>query len=180
MSSPIVLPTNTTALYRLVLNQLSLDTDPTAGLLAALGQRLPDPPAAQVASGAYSLYPNYSTGGPNLEREKCPVPFVIAYDGGLRATNKQIREARIFLEIHDDPDMGDQRIPGIIKRINYWLLEQEWRPPSDSETLYRAGLTFESRSPLQLIDKRYNTAVVQLSLVCPLVIDRTSNRGYPG
>jgi hypothetical protein len=174
---PIVLPTNATALYRQVLNRLALDADPTAGLLAALGQRAADD--GGPASGVNSLYPNFTTGGPSADRAQCPTPFVIAYDGGLRAIDRKVREARIFLEVHDDEDWGDQRIPGIIARMIFWLLEREWRPDNDTETIYGAGLSFESRS-MALPDKRYNTQVVQLALVCSRVLDRTSSRGYNG
>jgi hypothetical protein len=177
---PLILSTNATPLYQLAINQLALDTDPAVGLLVGLGQRNPDPPAApNQPLGAYSLYPNFSTSGPSPDRTICPTPFVIAYDGGLRALDRKVREARIFFEIHDDEDMGNQRIPGIIARINFWLLEREWRPTSDSETIYGAGLSFESRSPA-LPDKRYNTQVVQLAHICSRVLDRTSSRGYNG
>lgn len=178
MSAPIVLPVNGIPLYRQVLNKLASDTDPASGLVAALGARMPDDGSA-AASGIYSLYPNYTTGGPNAEPDKCPRPFVIGYDGGARAVDKQGRELRVFLEIHDDPDAGDQRIPGIIARVFTILLTQEWRPTSDSEVRYISGLSFESRSPA-LPDKRYNTQVVQVSLVCTRAQDRTSSRGYNG
>lgn len=139
--------------------QLAQDSDPTVGLVPALGQR-PDDTGAR--SGAHSVYPNFTTDGPSGERDLCPTPFLIVAPGGVRAIDKLLREVRVVVEVHDDEDMGRQRWPGIVKRVKQVVTRFGWLPTPDSEWFYQGGLAFEDESPPGLHDERYNTSVVQL------------------
>ncbi len=167
MSTPIVLPVVGTPLYRQALAYLTTDTDPVAGLLAALGQ------------GVNSLYPNYLTDGPSADRTICPTPFVIVVPGGKRVIDRTGREEKIVFEIHDDEDHGEQRYPGIVARIIYLFSGLQWRPASDANHTYMSGLIFDEESPPFLPDQRFDTRQVQLIFSCKL-IDKTSQRGYNG
>ncbi len=165
MTTPITLAVIGTPLYRQILAVLATDTDPSQGLLVALGQ------------GVNSLYPNYTTNGPSPDRTLCPTPFVIVTPGGKRATNKAGRDIRIIVEVHDDEDHGETRTPGVVARITYLLSQSGWRPANDVQTTYMSGLIFEEESPPFLPDQRYMTRTTQIILVCQ-AIDRTSHRGY--
>lgn len=167
MSEPIILPSSGTPLYRQVLAYLATDTDPTTGLIAALGQ------------GVNSLYPNFTTDGPSSDRTKCPTPFIIVVPGGMRAKDKSGREHRIIVEIHDDLDHGDQRWPGILAHLKQLISIQQWRPESDVVNRFTTGLYFDEESPPNLPDQRNETNVVQVIFAC-MSLDRTSGRGYGG
>jgi len=161
---PITLPAASADLYVQVADALTNDTDEAAGVLAALG------------NGEKSLYPNFDTPGPSADRTVCPVPFVICVNGGIRALDKQTREHRVHIEVHDESDYGNERIAGIVERIKEFLIAYEWRPADQAPYVrYASGLQFESESPL-LDDETYNTRVVQLTLLARAT-DRTSNRG---
>jgi hypothetical protein len=138
---------------------LATDTDPTAGLVPALGQRMDDTGAR---SGANSLYPNYATDGPAADRAACPTPFVVVAPGGVHAVDRMTREVRVLVEVHDDADAGRTRWPGIVRRVKWLLTRTNWRPLSDGEYTYIAGLALDDESPPGLHDDRYNTDVTQL------------------
>ncbi len=165
MPTPIVLPAANADLYEQVADALTGDTDPTYGLLAALG-----------SGGATSIFPNFDTPGPSADRTACPVPFVFCLDGGTRALDKMRREYRLHIEVHDELDYGQERIKGIIERILFALVTEEWRPTDQPPYVtYASGPQLESKSPL-LPDERYNTNMVQVTLVV-IGRDRTSNHG---
>jgi hypothetical protein len=163
---PIILSAPGTLFWDQVRDHLIADTDPAVGLVPALGQ------------GANSVYPNYETNGPSSERELCPTPFVLSLYGGSRATDRLGRELRLHLEVHDDPNQGDIRWPGLLARLKQVLIIAEWRLANDTLYRYTSGLYFESESPL-LPDERYHTNAVRLT-VCARAMDRTSGRGYGG
>lgn len=167
MPNPIVLPAIGTPLYRQVLAYLATDTDPTQGLLAALGQ------------GVNSLYPNYTTDGPSADRSLCPTPFVLVVPGGKRVVDRTGRDEKIVFEVHDDEDQGEQRYPGIVNRLITLISALQWRPTSDAGHTYVGGLVFDEESPPFLPDQRFGTRQVQLIFSCR-VIDKTSQRGYNG
>lgn len=166
MPTPITLPSSTNPLYQQVLAYLATDTGPQ-GLLAALGQ------------GALSLYPNYTTSGPSPDRTICPTPFVLVIPGGKRAKDRQLREERIIVEVHDTADAGAARWPGILERLVSLLIQQGWQPVPSGGTRYVGGFTFVEESPPDLHDERFDTNVIQLivGITCQ---DRTSGRGYAG
>jgi hypothetical protein len=93
---------------------LAIDTDPTAGLVPALGQRMDDTGAR---SGGNSLYPNYATDGPAADRAACPTPFVVVSPGGVHAVDRMTREVRVLVEVHDTEDAGRTRWPGVVRRV---------------------------------------------------------------
>lgn len=164
---PIALAKPGTDLWQQVIAKLAADIDQNFGLVPALG------------NGANSVYPNFESTGPSDKRELCPCPFILVYDGGKRATDRMNREARVHIEVHDDPNLGEQRRPGIIARIYQVLVISEWRPTGDNLRKYLSGLSFESES-MAVPDDRYLTSAVQLTLVCTRTADRTSGRGYNG
>lgn len=158
-SAPLIeLPAPGTPLDLQVALQLAADTDPTQGLVPALGQR-PDDSGAR--SGVNSIYPNYSTDGPDKDRGLCPTPFIVVEPGAVRALDKNLREVHVIVEVHEDPDMGRIRWPGILKRVKQVLVRGGWAPASDADYSYHAGLYFDEESPPGLFDTRYETSVVQ-------------------
>lgn len=163
---PIILTAPGALFWDQVRDHLVADTDPVLGLVPALG------------AAANSIYPNYETDGPSSKREVCPTPFVEAIYGGSRATDRLGRELRLFLEVHDAPEQGDIRWPGILARLKTVLIVNEWRLTNDALYRYTSGLYFESESPV-LPDERYRTNVVRLT-VCARALDRTSGHGYGG
>lgn len=167
MAAPVILANSTNPLYQQVLAYLATDTDPTQGLLAALGQ------------GADSLYPNLTTSGPDKDRTICPTPFILVAPGGKRAKDRQLREERLIVEIHDDADHGAERWPGLFERLIYLLVQEAWPPTMSGGTRYIGGLYYTEESPPDLPDTRFDTNVIQLLLgvTCQ---DRTSGRGYAG
>lgn len=167
MSTPVILPASGTPLYRQIQAYLATDTNPTAGIVPALG------------NATNSIYPNYLTGGPSANRTGCPVPFLIVTPGAVRARDYAAREGEIVVEIHDDPDFGEQRSPGIVQRLLYWLCQTGWRPTSDTMYTYTSGLMFHQASPPNLPDQRYGTMVQQLVFLVYWQ-DRTSYRGFHG
>lgn len=167
MSAPIILPSVGNPLYRQLLTYLATDTDPTQGIIPALGQ------------GANSLYPNFTTDGPSNDRTQCPAPFLIVDSGGVRAKDRSGRENRIMIEIHDDPDHGDERWPGILARLKQIISINEWRPTNDGVNRYTTGLYFDEESMPNLPDNRYETNVLQVIFTC-LSLDRTSGHGQAG
>ncbi len=167
MSGPIILTVPGMPLYRQVITYLATDTDPTQGLVAALG------------NGVSSIYPNFLTDGPTPDRTLCPTPFLIVTPGDMRAKDDRVREWRIVVEVHDDEDQGDQRWPGLLLRVKSWLCVEEYRPVADAAALYRSGLMFEGESPPNLPDTRYQTQVVQAQFLCR-GLDRTSGHGSNG
>lgn len=139
---------------------LATDTDPTAGLVPALGQRMDD---SGARSGVNSIYPNYTTDGPTADRDTCPTPFLLVAPGGVHAVDKLVREVRIVVEVHDAPDAGRTRWPGIVRRVKSQLTRTTWRPTSDGEYTYSAGgLALDEESPPGIVDTRYDTEVTQL------------------
>jgi hypothetical protein len=168
MPDPIILTTGVgVPLYQQVLAYLATDIDPTTGLIAALGQ------------GVNSLYPNFTTDGPGADRTKCPTPFLVVVSGGMRAKDRRGREHRIIIEVHDDPDHGDQRWPGILTRLKQIISTQQWRPESDDVNRFTTGLYFDEESPPNLPDNRNETLVIQIIFAC-MSLDRMSDRGYGG
>jgi len=155
----ITLAVDGTPLDLQVAAYLASDTDPTAGLVPALGQRMDDNGAR---SGANSIYPNYLTDGPTSDRESCPTPFVVVAPGGVRGVDKMTREARVIVEIHDTGDAGRTRWPGIVRRLKWLLTRNSWFPLSNGEYSYISGLALDDESPPGLHDDRYNTDVTQI------------------
>ncbi len=170
MSSPNVLRISWTPLDLQVRDRILADTDPAQGVLSALG------------AGENSVFPSatYTNDGPNPDPALCPRPFIVVYDGGKKARDKAGREAQVILEVHDDPDAGRLRWPGIVFRLYRWLSSDQfpWQPASDQMHRYLSGLYFQSESP-HLDDERYNTQMTQIILAC-LTLDRTSNSGRQG
>ena len=138
---------------------LATDTDPTLGLVPALGQRMDD---SGARSGVNSIYPNYATDGPAAARDTCPTPFVIVAPGGVHAVDKLVREVRVIVEVHDSPDAGRTRWPGIVRRVKSQLTRTTWKPAPDGEYTYIAGLALDEESPPGIVDTRYDTEVTQL------------------
>lgn len=172
MADPTILPYDGTPLDLQVATQLAQD----ATLIAALGQRLGD---NGVASGANSVYPNYTTDGPSDDRRTCPTPFLVVLPGGTRAIDRVQREVRVAIEVHDDHGAGRQRWPGILRQVKTLLLRSGWRPLSDSDTSYQSGLYFDDESPPGLEDNDWHTIMVQLVCACR-ASDMTSGAGING
>lgn len=158
----IVLAYDGTPLDVQVAAQLATDTDPTLGLVPALGQR-PDDTGAR--SGVNSIYPNFTTDGPTSDRQFCPTPFVLVAPGGARAVDKMAREVRVIVEVHDDPNYARERWPGLVKRVKQVLTRNSWVPVANSEWFYQGGFSFEDESPPGLHDDRYDTDVIQLIFI---------------
>ncbi len=173
MSQPIILtpPTNSAVmtLAQQIAALLASDTDPSQGLVAALGL------------GAKSIYPNYEAStAPSGDRTICPTPFVLVTPAGRRRLDDQLREDRVVIEIHDDPDHGMLRWPGLLWRVKWLLFHQEFRPVTDGlGTNWRGGVQFDQESPPELPDERYDTNLIQL-FVFAKCQDRTSGRGHAG
>ncbi|HZC05483.1 MAG TPA: hypothetical protein VE338_07560 [Ktedonobacterales bacterium] len=138
---------------------LATDTDPTAGLVPALGQRMDD---SGARSGANSIYPNYVTDGPNADRSACPTPFLLVAPGGVHGVDRMTREVRVLVEVHDTEDAGRTRWPGILRRVKWLLTRNAWRPVSDGEYTYMAGLALDDESPPGIKDERFDTVMTQL------------------
>lgn len=158
----IVLAYDGTPLDVQVAAQLATDTDPSVGLVPALGQR-PDDTGAR--SGVNSIYPNFTTDGPTSDRLFCPTPFILVAPGGARAVDKMAREVRVIVEVHDDPNYARERWPGLVKRVKQVLTRNGWGPTANSEWFYQAGFAFEDESPPGLHDDRYDTDVIQLVFI---------------
>ena len=165
---PTILTSHGTPLYRQVQNYLQADTDLNFGLVGALG------------NGAASIYPNFTSDGPNKDRTICPTPFLLVVDGGIRKVDAGSREFKVIIEVHDDPDHGDIRWPGLLERVKDWLINQNlFRPVNDVWGRYSGGVYFDEQSPPWLPDERFDTNMVQL-IVAARGMDRTSNKGYNG
>ena len=164
---PVILPATTTPLYRQIIARIAQDTDPPQGILAALG------------NGASSIYPNYDTDGPSPDRTACPTPFLLVASLGKKKLDLLNREEQIAIEVHDDPDQGVLRWPGLLLRLKQFLLVKEWRPTNDDLATFRGGLYYDSESPPEFPDQRYNTTMTQLILCCQFS-DVTSGRGQRG
>lgn len=176
---PNVLRVNYTDLYLQVRDFLLTDTDPTYGLVSALG------------GGTASIYPRADFGddGPTPDAAQTLTPFIVLYDGGARAMDEAGREMEVAIEVHDDLDHGIQRYPGLVLRLGLWLLGGRdaggtklpgFTPASDDMTRYTSRLYFKARSAA-LPDERYagGTRATQL-ILCARAMDRSSLRGYQG
>lgn len=169
MPNPIILPVNPPAypLYRQIIQRLAGDTDPQQGIVPALG------------NGANAIYPNFDTDGPSTDRGICPTPFlIVASMGRTTMRDGPNREERIAIEIHDDPDQGMQRWPGLYLRVIQWLSVKEFRPTPDALAKYRSGMYYISESPPEWLDERYQTNMIQIILGC-LLTDSASMHGRP-
>lgn len=168
MTQPIILPFTGNPLHIQARTQLCQDTDPTYGVVPALG------------NGVASIFPNFETNsGPNVDPSLCPRPFILLAHGGSRSVDKATREIRVFVEIHDDFDLGDIRWPGLLARVKKILIGS-WRPTPDAYvTNYYTGLYFDSESPYSLPSETFGTQMVQVVLACR-ASDFTSNKGYNG
>lgn len=166
-ATPRVLTVTGTPLWRQVWARLGQDTDPNAGLLVALAQR---PDDLGVYSAVNSIYPNFATDGPNRDRAICPTPFIIVYAPPTKASDNQGREYRVVVSIHDDRDHGEQRLPGLARRVKQWLIGGQglrtWKPTDDQLARYYTGLKFEEETPEPLPDDTYGTLEYQAQFAC--------------
>lgn len=176
MSSPVTLPSPGTLLYRQVQAYLATDSDPTYGLVAALG------------GGANSIYPN-AGGEPSGDPSVCPVPFLVVYPGNTHAQPDGTgRTWRVVVEAHDARDASEERIVALVWRVKVWLLGgvdsggtrlAPFAAASDGLARYTGGLQFEEEAGPMPYDERWGTTVMQVTFA-QYGTDRTSLRGRQG